>query len=279
MTTLTLKNLSKDYEPGVPVVRDLNLTVGQGQLMVLLGPSGSGKTTTLRLISGLLAPSKGDVLFDGRSVLAVPPEKRGAVMVFQKHALFPFMSVGDNVAYGLKMRKMDRATIQERVSAALAAVHLPGFEGRWPDQLSGGQAQRVALARALVIRPRLLLLDEPLTSLDPGLRKELRRMIRALQLEAAITTIYVTHDQNDAVAVADQIGVMMEGRLVQVGLPRDFYERPANTEIARFFGETELAPTAWHIDSQTGDGRAIYLRSERFLSYSQSALKRRKAGD
>jgi iron(III) transport system ATP-binding protein len=244
MTTLTLKDLCKDYEPGVPVVTELNLTVGRGQLMVLLGPSGSGKTTTLRLISGLLTPSRGDVLFDGRSVLAMPPEKRVAVMVFQKHALFPFMSVGDNVAYGLKMRKLDRTSIRERVEAALAAVHLHGFEDRWPDQLSGGQAQRVALARALVIRPRLLLLDEPLSSLDPALRTELQQMIRRLQQDAAITTVFVTHDQVEAMAIADQIGVMMDGRLIQVGQPQDFYENPTSVEIARFFGATELMPPA-----------------------------------
>ncbi|MCP4356444.1 MAG: ABC transporter ATP-binding protein, partial [Chloroflexi bacterium] len=204
MTTLTLQNLTKEYAPGVTAVSDLNLTINEGELMVLLGPSGCGKTTTLRLISGLLQPTRGDVLFDGRSVLTVPPEKRNAVMVFQEHTLFPFMSVGDNVAYGLKMRKCNRAEIQERVAAALTAVQLPNFQNHWPDQLSGGQRQRVALARALIIRPRLLLLDEPLSNLDRSLREELRQMVRTLQQEAGITTLFVTHDQAEAVAIADR---------------------------------------------------------------------------
>jgi ABC-type Fe3+/spermidine/putrescine transport system ATPase subunit len=279
MTTLTLKNLCKDYEPGVSVVTDLNLTVGRGQLMVLLGPSGSGKTTTLRLISGLLTPSKGDVLFDGQSVLAMPPEKRGAVMVFQKHALFPFMSVGDNVAYGLKMRKLGRTSIRERVEAALAAVHLPGFEDRWPDQLSGGQAQRVALARALVIRPRMLLLDEPLASLDPGLRTELRQMVRRLQQDAAITTIFVTHDQTEAMAIADRIGVMMDGRLIQVGQPQDFYENPISAEIASFFGATELMPPAWNATLPNRGDMSVHLLQERPLTIPPKLSREGKAGD
>jgi ABC-type Fe3+/spermidine/putrescine transport system ATPase subunit len=242
MTTLILKDLTKEFAPGIPAVSELNLTVREGELMVLLGPSGCGKTTTLRLIAGLLPPTNGDVQFNGDSVLEVPPEKRGAVMVFQEHALFPFMSVGDNVAYGLKMRKLAREEIRQRVAAALTAVYLPGYEKRRPDQLSGGQLQRVALARALVIRPRLLLLDEPLSSLDPGLRKELQQMIRALQQEAQITTLFVTHDQAEAVAVADRIGVMMNGRLQQVGPAQAFYEDPANAEIARFFGASNFLP-------------------------------------
>ncbi len=236
MTTLTLDDLTKKYAAGVTAVSDLTLTVNEGELMALLGPSGSGKTTTLRLIAGLLRPTRGDVRFDGQSILAVPPEKRGAVMVFQTNALFPFMSVGENVAYGLKIRKLDRAEIKERVAAALTAVHLPDYENRWPDQLSGGQRQRVALARALVIRPRLLLLDEPLSNLDRGLREELRQMIRDLVQETGITTLFVTHDQAEAVTIADRIGVLMNGRLRQVGRPRDFYERPADAQIARFFG-------------------------------------------
>ena len=236
MTTLTLQNLSKQYEHGITAVSDLNLTVNEGELMVLLGPSGCGKTTTLRLISGLAQPSRGDVLFDNRSVLALPAEKRGAVMVFQEHALFPFMSVGDNVAYGLKMRKIEAQAIRRRVAHALSAVQLAGFEDRWPDSLSGGQKQRVALARALVVRPRLLLLDEPLSNLDRSLREDLRQVVRDLQKEAGITTLFVTHDQAEALAIADRIGVMMDGRLRQLGPPREFYEKPADARIARFFG-------------------------------------------
>jgi len=240
MTTLTLQNLTKEYEPGVTAVTNLNLTIHDGELMALLGPSGCGKSTTLRLVAGLLQPTSGDVLFNGRSVLTTPPEKRGAVMVFQEHALFPFMSVGDNVAYGLKMRKLGRDEIKQRVTEALTAVHLPNFEDRWPDQLSGGQRQRVALARALVIRPHLLLLDEPFSNLDRSLRQELRQMVRQLQQETGITTLFVTHDQAEAVAMADRIGVMMNGRIRQIGRPQAFYEQPADAQVARFFGASNF---------------------------------------
>ena len=242
MTTLTLSNLTKEYTPGVAAVTDLNLSVESGELLVLLGPSGSGKTTTLRLIAGLLKPTHGDLLFDGRSVLKTPPEKRGAVMVFQEHALFPFMSVADNIAFGLKMKGLDRAAIRAGVADALAAVQLSGFEDRWPDQLSGGQRQRVALARALAVRPKLLLLDEPLSNLEPGLREELRQMIRSLQKKACITTLFVTHDQTETVAVADRIGLLLDGRLRQIGPPRSFFETPADEQVARFFGGVNFLP-------------------------------------
>jgi ABC-type Fe3+/spermidine/putrescine transport system ATPase subunit len=242
MTTLTLSNLTKEYVPGVPAVVDLNLQVNDGELLVLLGPSGSGKTTILRLIAGLLKPTRGDLLFDGRSVLKVPPEKRGAVMVFQQHALFPFMSVAENVAFGLKVKRLNRTAIRASVAEALAAVQLSSFEDRWPDQLSGGQRQRVALARALAVRPHLLLLDEPLSNLEPGLREELRQMIRSLQKKAGITTLFVTHDQAEAVAVADRIGLLLDGRLRQIGTPRSFYERPVDEQVARFFGGVNVLP-------------------------------------
>lgn len=208
--------------------------------MVLLGPSGCGKTTTLRLVAGLLTPTRGDILFDGQSILPVPPEKRGAVMVFQKDALFSFMSVAENVAFGLKMQKLERAEIEEKVAAALAAVQLPNYQERRPDQLSSGQRQRVALARALVIQPRLLLLDEPLSNLDRELRQDLRQIIRSLQQEAGITMLFVTHDQAEAVVLADRIGLLIDGRLRQVGSPRDFYEQPVDAQVARFFGATNF---------------------------------------
>ncbi len=242
MTTLTLSNLTKAYTPGIPAISGLDLTIEEGRLVVLLGPSGCGKTTTMRLIAGLLHPTAGDILFDGRSVRDVPPEKRSIGMVFQEASLFPFLSVGQNIAFGLKMRKMPSSTIVDRVAGALDAVQLPGFENRRPDQLSGGQRQRVALARALVIRPRLLLLDEPLTNLDPELRGDLREMIRELQKEAGITTVFVTHDQAEAVAIADRIALLIGGRLRQEGEPRDFYESPADAEVARFFGADNFIP-------------------------------------
>ncbi|MFQ5341095.1 MAG: ABC transporter ATP-binding protein [Anaerolineae bacterium] len=245
MTSLALDRVTKDFASQggtVRVLRGLSLSVASGELLALLGPSGCGKTTTLRLIAGLLQPTSGDIAFDGQSVLHLPPEKRGAVMVFQQHLLFPFMSVADNVAFGLKMRRVGREEIRRRVAEALAMVQLAGFEHRWPDELSGGQRQRVALARALVVQPRLLLLDEPLSNLDAELREELRAEIIDLQQRVGITTIFVTHDQSEAVAVADRIALLLDGAIVQVGAPRDFYERPADVRVARFFGGVNVFP-------------------------------------
>ena len=242
MTTVSLHKLSHSFPFSSPVLRDVSLTVGQGELMVLLGPSGSGKTTILRSIAGLVHPGKGDIRFDDQSVLGVPPERRGAVMVFQEHALFPFMDVGANVAFGLRMRRVDASTIRAKVAQALAAVQLAGFESCRPEELSGGQRQRVALARALVIQPRVLLLDEPLSSLEPSLREDLRDTIRTLQQQAGITMIFVTHDQTDAVAVADRICLLMQGAVRQIGEPRSFFERPVDSDVARFFGGINFLP-------------------------------------
>ena len=242
MTTLALENLEMTYGNGVRAVAGLDLTVAHGELMVLLGPSGSGKTTTLRLIAGLIRPAAGDVLFDGQTMLDVPPERRGVVMVFQQNTLFPFRTVGENIEFGLRMRKTDRQDRQTRVGDALAAVQLSGFEDRWPDELSGGQKQRVALARALVVRPELLLLDEPLSSLEPALRAEMRDTITHLQREIGITTVLVTHDQLEAVAMADRIALMIDGRIRQVGSPLEFFERPADADVARFFAGSNLIP-------------------------------------
>ena len=236
MTSISLHTLAVAYRPDSPVLQDVTLTVQAEELMVLLGPSGSGKSTLLRAIAGLLRPCQGDICFNTRSVLKVPPEKRGAVMVFQEHALFPFMDVGTNVAFGLKMQRLDSETIRRRVAHALAAVQLAGFEARWPDKLSGGQQQRVALARALAIQPKVLLLDEPLNSLDPALREELRGVVRTLQRQAKTTMIFVTHDQAEAMAIADRICLLIQGKVRQVGTPRSFFERPVDCEVARFFG-------------------------------------------
>jgi ABC-type Fe3+/spermidine/putrescine transport system ATPase subunit len=236
MTQLELVALTKIYSASSTGIFDVNLTIEPGELLVLLGPSGCGKTTTLRLIAGLDRPSSGDVRFDGRSVVALPPEQRAAPMVFQQHALFPFMSVGNNIAFGLKVRKLSRTVIREKVAQALAAVQLSGYEDRWPDELSGGQRQRVALARVLAIEPRILLLDEPLSNLDRALREELREVVRGVQRMAGITTIFVTHDQTEAVALADRIALMFDGRLHQVDTPRAFFEAPATARVARFFG-------------------------------------------
>ena len=246
MTKLSLCNLEMEFPASGRAIDRLDLTVESGERLVLLGPSGCGKTTALRLIAGLLQPTGGDVRFDDRSVLSVPAERRGAVMVFQDHALFPFKTVAENVAFGLKLRKIKRSEQRERVTEALAAVQLSGYEHRWPDELSGGQRQRIALARALVVRPRLLLLDEPLTSLEPGLRAELRETICRVQRAVSITTVFVTHDQGEALAVADRLALLIEGRLRQVGTPSDFLQHPLDADVARFFGGDNMLADARH---------------------------------
>ncbi|MFN8505803.1 ABC transporter ATP-binding protein [Kouleothrix sp.] len=237
MTLVEIDALTKLYpNTAAHALHGLSLAIQPGELVALLGPSGCGKTTTLKLIAGLLSPSSGDVRFDGRSVLGVPPERRGVAMVFQKPLLFPYMSVGENVAFGLRMRGERPAAIERRVRDMLDLVRLPGLESRRPQQLSGGQEQRVALARGLVIEPRVLLLDEPLSQLDAGLRVEMRELIVRLQRELKITTVFVTHDQEEAVMLADRIALLFGGRLQQYDTPRGFYERPASLPIARFFG-------------------------------------------
>ena len=217
-------------------VVNVSLDVADSELLVLLGPSGSGKTTILRLIAGLTTPDAGDIAFDGKSILDVRPEDRRAVMVFQNHELFPFRTVGENVGYGLKLRRVPKAERSALVAEALASVRLAGFEDRWPDELSGGQAQRVALARALVVKPRILLLDEPLTSLDQELRGDLRDTICNLQRSAGITTVMVTHDQEEARVMGDRLAIMIDGRIRQVGPPDEVRGHPADGDVAQFLG-------------------------------------------
>jgi putative spermidine/putrescine transport system ATP-binding protein len=234
MTRVVLKDLTRHFGDVVAVDR-VNLEIESGELIAFLGPSGCGKTTTLRMITGLLLPTNGDVLFDDKSILTVPTEKRGAVMVFQKHLLFPTMNVAQNVGFGLRMRGINKGEIEARVKEILELVRLPGFETRMAHELSGGQQQRIALARALIIKPRVLLLDEPLANLDANLRLEMRELIRNIQRELGITTIFVTHDQEEAVMLADQVALMFEGVLQQYDTPRAFYDRPLTADIARFF--------------------------------------------
>jgi ABC-type Fe3+/spermidine/putrescine transport system ATPase subunit len=223
------------------VVRDVSLTVPQGQLLTLLGPSGCGKTTLLKLIGGYLAPSSGRVVLRGRDVTSLPPEGRNAGMVFQNYALFPHLTARQNVAFGLEVRRVPRAERDRRVGAMLDRVGLTAEErGRKPTALSGGQQQRVALARALVIEPDVLLLDEPLANLDRHLREQLRAELRALQRQTGVTTVLVTHDQEEALAVSDAVGVMAAGRVLQVGTPSEVYERPRTPFVARFLGAANL---------------------------------------
>lgn len=242
MTEVQLHHLHKSYDRDHPAVADLSLRMPDGRITALLGPSGCGKTTILKMIAGLLPPDQGDITFNGRSVLTIPAEKRGAAMVFQNHLLFPTMNVFDNVAFGLKMRGEPKAVIRQRVEEMLEMVKLPGYGRRQPHQLSGGQKQRVALARALIIKPNVLLLDEPLSNLDAHLRLEMRDLILDLQRQMDITTVVVTHDQEEAVILADHIALIFEGVLQQVGEPGDFYERPSTLPIARFFGGVNFIP-------------------------------------
>ncbi len=225
-------------------VKDLSLSVPPGALVALLGPSGCGKTTTLRMIAGLIEPDAGDIRFDGESVARLPPERRGAVMVFQQPTLFSHLDVAANVGFGLRMRREPRAVIAERVRAALAQVQLTGLERRRIGQLSGGQQQRVALARALVTAPRVLLLDEPLSNLDPSLRDEMRELIARLHAEQGITTLLVTHDRQEAMTLAERIAFLSDGRLQQYGAAPELYERPATVAVAQFFGMVNLFPAS-----------------------------------
>jgi ABC-type Fe3+/spermidine/putrescine transport system ATPase subunit len=242
MTQVNLLALNKVFrgQEEVLAVTDLDLEIASGRITALLGPSGCGKTTTLKMIAGLLQPTSGDVNFDGESVLNIPAEKRGAAMVFQNYLLFPYMTIGENVGFGLRMRHVPKKTMAKKVGEMLELVRLPGLEERRPKQLSGGQQQRVALARALVIEPRVLLLDEPLSNLDAHLRDEMRELILSIQRQLGITTIFVTHDQEEAVVLADTIALMFDGRLHQFDVPSTFYERPASARIARFFGATNF---------------------------------------
>ena len=235
MTTLMLERVTADYG-ATRVLHDFSLAVNDGEFIALLGPSGCGKTTALKIIAGLLEPTSGDVRFDQQSIVNVAAEKRGAVMVFQKPLLFPYLTVAENVAFGLKMRRLPKNEIKKRVTEALSLVQLQGYETRSPSQLSGGQEQRIALARALVTEPKVLLLDEPFSALDESLRAEMRELVRALQQRLKITTVFVTHDQAEAAAMADRIALLLAGKLEQFGPPRDFYTAPATAKAAQFFG-------------------------------------------
>ena len=243
MTRLALQRLTKTYPgAGQAAVHGLDLEVESGSLTALLGPSGCGKTTTMKLIAGLIAPDAGEITLDGHPITGLPPERRGVAMVFQNPLLFPHLSIAGNVGFGLRMRGLPTAQIDSQVQAMLSRVRLDGLADRRPAQLSGGQQQRAALARALVLHPAVLLLDEPLSNLDPGLRDEMRQLIRALQQETGITTLVVTHDQAEAVALADRIALMFAGRLAQHAAPQDFYRRPATKAVSRFFGGVNFLP-------------------------------------
>ena len=239
MRALQLIGLSKMFGNVVAVDR-LNLEVQAGQFVSLLGPSGCGKTTTLRMIAGLEIPDAGDVLLGDENITHLPPDKRKLGMVFQDYALFPHMTVEANVAFGLEMQKVPKDKTQTRVGKALDLVRLAGLQMRYPNQLSGGQQQRVALARALVVEPQLLLLDEPLSNLDAKLRQQMRVELKQIQGEVGITTIFVTHDQEEALTLSDSIVLLSEGKLVQVGTPVEIYEHPRDSFVASFLGQENI---------------------------------------
>jgi putative spermidine/putrescine transport system ATP-binding protein len=239
MTKLEIKNLVKCFGD-VTAVKGLDLYVQAGTLMAILGPSGCGKTTMLRLIAGLEPPTEGDILVNGQSVLTIPTHQRNIGMVFQRYVLFPHMSVEKNVAFGLRMRGMNKTEMAKRVAEVLEVVQLKGFEKRFPSQLSGGQQQRVAIARTVITNPKIMLMDEPLSNLDAKLREEMRVFIAKLQKQLGITTLFVTHDQVEALELADSIAVMFDGRLEQVGTPEEIFNHPKNPRIADFMGTTNL---------------------------------------
>ncbi len=277
MARLQLTALTKSFGD-VRAVEGVDLDIGQGELMVLLGPSGCGKTTTLRMIAGFVAPTAGEIRLGGHDITRQPPWKRNTGLVFQSYALFPHLSAAENVAFGLRMRKLPQTQIAAKVAEVLRLVRLEGLAERLPRELSGGQQQRVALARALVIEPDILLLDEPLSNLDAKLRAEVRVEIRELQRKLGLTTVMVTHDQEEALTMADRLVVMANGKVQQVGSQRDLYERPVNAFVAGFVGRTNFlrgrlqAPGVFRSESglalrcdqgAAADGRTLALRPER----------------
>lgn len=252
MAHLEIVGLRKAYEKS-QVIAGIDLSVASGEFFTLLGPSGCGKTTTLRCVAGFISPDSGDIRIGGASVLAMPPARRDFGVVFQNYALFPHLTVSENVGYGLRSRRVPRDDMARRIGEALDMVQLSRLKDRLPRELSGGQQQRVALARAIVIQPRLLLLDEPLANLDAQLRQDLRWLIRRVQREKGTTAVYVTHDHAEAMAMSDRIAVMRQGVIAQVGTPREIYQRPTDQYVAAFTGECNTL--AAHVISKGDSGR------------------------
>ncbi len=251
MTPIRIQDVCKRFG-GLTALENVSLEVRGGEMFFLLGPSGCGKTTLLRILAGFIPPDAGDIYFGTERITQLPPRARDAALVFQTYALWPHMSVAKNVAYGLNVRGLKRDEVDRRVAKALNLVHMEAFLERRPTQLSGGQQQRVALARALVIEPRVLLLDEPLSNLDARLRDEMREEIRRLHSETGLTMVYVTHDQKEALALADRIAVLDAGKVVQVGPPLEVYQRPANRFVAGFLGDSNfLAGTIRAVEGGT----------------------------
>jgi len=272
MAFLELVNLSKNFGKTWAVV-DFNLEVEQGELVSFLGPSGCGKTTTLRMVAGFETPTTGTIRVDGEDITYKPPNQRNVGMVFQAYALFPNMTVAGNIGFGLKIARKSPEEIKQRVEEMLALIHMQGYEDRYPYQLSGGQQQRVALARALALRPRVLLLDEPLSALDAKIRVALRSEIRAIQQQLKITTIYVTHDQEEALSISDRVVVMNNGYIEQVGTPFEIYNYPKTEFVAQFVGTLNA------VSAEVVDPASNTLRVEGHQIQTAQSLKERRPGD
>jgi ABC-type Fe3+/spermidine/putrescine transport system ATPase subunit len=269
LTAIAIDRVARAFGE-VQAVRDVSVEIGDGEFFTLLGPSGCGKTTLLRMVAGFCELDRGAIRFGDRRIDTLPPHRRNTGMVFQNYAIFPNLTVGGNVAYGLRARRVPAAEIAERVQRALALVHLSGYAERWPHQLSGGQLQRVAIARALVVEPEVLLLDEPLSNLDARLRVDMRREIRQLQRALGITAIYVTHDQEEALAISDRIAVMRDGRIEQIGAAEAIYRRPVTPFVAEFMGTTNLfSGTVMH---HSGATTTIRVGSTDFTVAASAAI-------
>jgi ABC-type Fe3+/spermidine/putrescine transport system ATPase subunit len=302
MSQVRLETVSKHYGGEIAVDR-VSLTIGEAEFVTLLGASGSGKTTCLRMVAGFVAPTAGRVFIGDADVTGLPPQKRDTAMVFQQYALFPHLNVAQNVAFGLKVRRLPRAEVEARVRAVLDLVQLGAYAERFPNQLSGGQKQRVALARAVVLNPKILLLDEPLGALDLKLREELQVEIKRVQSALGVTTLFVTHDQGEALSMSDRIGVMHRGRIVQIDTPDALYRKPVNGIVARFIGRITLIPArlesteegvcrlvngtgsglatrSWPADARPGEDLLLSIRPESYrfeaanLNYRPSVVER-----
>lgn len=266
-----LKNINKIF--GLNTVIDhLNLSIPKGNMVTLLGPSGCGKTTILRLVAGLERPTSGQIFIDGEDVTDRSIQQRDICMVFQSYALFPHMSLGENIGYGLKMMGLSKAEIDERIEQALTLVDLEGFANRFVDQISGGQQQRVALARALVLKPKVLLFDEPLSNLDANLRRTMREKIRQLQQQFNITSLYVTHDQSEAFAVSDSVLVMNKGKIMQMGTPQMLYRHPASQFMANFMGDANIFPAIYADNQISIYGYRLPVNNDLELTRSQITI-------
>jgi putative spermidine/putrescine transport system ATP-binding protein len=269
-------NVQKSYDGKTLVVKNLNLDIDKGEFVTMLGPSGSGKTTTLLMLAGFEPATDGEIFLNGQPINRMPPHKRGIGMVFQNYALFPHMTVNENLAFPLQVRRLDKAEIESRVKTALEMVELPGFGNRRPSQLSGGQQQRIAVARALVFDPHLVLMDEPLGALDKQLREQMQYEIRHLHERLGITVVYVTHDQAEALTMSDRIAVFNDGIVQQLSTPAELYERPQNSFVAQFIGENNRLPG---IVEDIGHNGSCTVRLESGELVNASAVKVARKGD